>query len=103
MISQKFYVIDIRTKLQISQIQLLAMYVGVKPNYCKLSDLCFFSLVIRNLSLLQKSSYKTEYLNGTDLLIDSSYRPPAPEAIISLHLDSFWLSSSQENIAQILT
>jgi transposase InsO family protein len=31
------------------------------------------------------------------------YRPPAPEAIIALHFDPFWLSSSQENIAQILT
>ena len=31
------------------------------------------------------------------------YRPPAPEAIMPLHFDPFWLSSSQEHIAQILT
>ncbi len=31
------------------------------------------------------------------------YRPPAPEAIMPLHFDPFWLSFSQENIAQILT
>ncbi len=31
------------------------------------------------------------------------YRPPAPEAIMPLYFDPFWLSSSQENIAQILT
>jgi len=31
------------------------------------------------------------------------YRPPAPEAIMTLHFDPFWLSSSQENIGQILT
>jgi len=31
------------------------------------------------------------------------YKPPAPEAIMPLHFDPFWLSSSQENIAQILT
>ena len=31
------------------------------------------------------------------------YRPPAPEGIMPLHFDPFWLSSSQENIAQILT
>jgi len=31
------------------------------------------------------------------------YRPPAPEAIMPLHLDPFWLSSSQENVTQILT
>jgi transposase InsO family protein len=31
------------------------------------------------------------------------YRPPAPEAIMTLHFDPFWLSSSQENIVQILT
>jgi hypothetical protein len=46
---------------------------------------------------------ETKYLNGTNPFIDSSYRPPAPEAIISLHFDSFWLSLLQENIAQILT
>jgi transposase InsO family protein len=31
------------------------------------------------------------------------YRPPAPEAIMSLHFDPLWLSSSKENIAQALT
>ena len=31
------------------------------------------------------------------------YRPPAPEAIMTLHFDPFWLSFSQENIVQILT
>ena len=31
------------------------------------------------------------------------YRPPSPETIMPLHFDPFWLSSSQENIGQILT
>jgi len=31
------------------------------------------------------------------------YRPPAPEAIMPLHFDPFWLSFSKENIAQALT
>ena len=31
------------------------------------------------------------------------YRPPAPEAIMPLHFDPFWLSSSKENIEQVLT
>ena len=31
------------------------------------------------------------------------YRPPAPEAIMPLHFDLFWLSSSKKNIGQILT
>jgi len=31
------------------------------------------------------------------------YRPPEPEAIMPLHFGPFWLSSSQENITQILT
>jgi hypothetical protein len=31
------------------------------------------------------------------------YRPPAPEAIMPLYFDLFWLSSSQENIAQVPT
>jgi len=31
------------------------------------------------------------------------YRPPAPEAIMLLHFDPFRLSSSKENIGQILT
>ena len=31
------------------------------------------------------------------------YRPPAPEAIMPLHFDPFWLSFSQENVTQILT
>jgi hypothetical protein len=32
-----------------------------------------------------------------------AYRPPASEAIMPLHFDPFWLSSSKENIGQILT
>jgi hypothetical protein len=45
------------------------------------------------------------YLYTRISLGDSSldYRPPAPESIMPLHFDPFWLSSSQENIAQILT
>ena len=31
------------------------------------------------------------------------YRPPVPEAIMPLHFDPFWLSFSNENVAQALT
>jgi hypothetical protein len=31
------------------------------------------------------------------------YRPPALEAVMTLHFDPFWLLSSKENISQILT
>jgi hypothetical protein len=31
------------------------------------------------------------------------YRPPALEAVMTLHFDPFWSLSSKENISQILT
>jgi hypothetical protein len=85
--------------LQLSQIQLLAMYVGEIQTIVT-GQIRVFFISDPQFVPLQKSSYKTEYLNGTDPLIDSSYRPPAPEAIMSLHFDPFCLSSSQENIAK---
>ena len=31
------------------------------------------------------------------------HRPPAPEAVLPLYFDPFWLSSSHENVIKILT